>query len=283
MYGILPLDSDLRSESFQVTIKGYIRDVVTQLKRKLDGFWVAHPDFVRLGLALVEAWKFHEQGDSAKLRELVTSLLDEKYHKEIFGFIFGPDIEGLNAEHPRYARSLIVADLKASAIMPNNDESEIRYNVFQSLQYLADWLNGNGCVALPTQVGGVAVRVMDDLATAERSRWEVWHEIRHGRFKVEDFLCIAFEEMRFIRKDLSDGKKIVQVKWDERSARWYPTAFKIMIQLTTAQNRWNLLPSSCCPSRWNRFVRLPIRGSGLQILNPPNTDPRCRSNAFSNF
>lgn len=233
MYGILPLTNDLRSESFQVTIKGYIRDVVTQFKRDLDGFWVAHPDFVRLGLALVEAWRIHQAGDSTKLRELVCALLDPKHQKDVLDFIFGPDIESLNAEHPRYPRSLIVADLKASKLMPNNAPEEVRYNVFQSLQYLADWLSGNGCVALPTQVGGVAVRVMDDLATAERSRWEVWHELRHGRFALEDFLRIAHEEMHFIRKDLSDGKKIVQVKWDERTAKWYPVALRLMLKLMT--------------------------------------------------
>ena len=74
---------------------------------------------------------------------------------------------------------------------------------------------------------------MDDLATAERSRWEVWHEIHHGRVRLEDFGRIAHEEMRFIRKDLSDGKKIVQVKWDERTAFWYPIAFQLMMKLMT--------------------------------------------------
>ncbi len=43
-------------------------DGVTQLKRGLTGFWVAHPDFVRLGLALVEAWRLREAGNPAPLR-----------------------------------------------------------------------------------------------------------------------------------------------------------------------------------------------------------------------
>ena len=233
MYGILPATQEITSPSFQITLKGYIRDVVTQLKRDLTGFWVAHPDFVRLGLALVEAWKFHERGDSTKLRALVTSLLDEKYHEEILGFIHGPDIKGLDKSDPLYARSLIVADIRESNFIANNHPDEIRYNVFQSLQYITDWLSGNGCVALPTTIGGVPARVMDDLATAERSRWEVWHEIYHGRFSEEDFIRIAHEEMHFIRKDLSDTKKIVQVKWDERTSKWYPVALNLMLKLMT--------------------------------------------------
>jgi malate synthase len=233
MYGILPVTNDLKSPSFQLTMKGYIRDVVTQFKRDLTGFWVAHPDFVRLGLALVEAWKIHKNGDSSKMNTLVTSLLDEKYHQEILDFIHGPDIEGLDKSNPLYPRSLIVADLKESDYIANNHPDEIRYNVFQSLQYITDWLSGNGCVALPAQIAGVPVRVMDDLATAERSRWEVWHELYHGRFPIEEFLKIAHEELIFIRKDKSNDKKIVQVKWDERTSKWYPVALQLMIKLMT--------------------------------------------------
>ncbi len=236
MYGILPNNNDLKSDSFQVTIKGYIRDVVTQFKRDLTGFWVAHPDFVRLGLALVEAWNIHKSGDSSKLEELVKSLLNEKYHQEVLGFIHGPDIKGLDKKDPMYPRSLIVADIRESNFIANNHPDEIRYNVFQSLQYITDWLSGNGCVALPAHVGDVAVRVMDDLATAERSRWEVWHEIYHGRTSLEDFLRIAHEELHFIRKDKSNEKKIVQVKWDERTQKWYPVAMNLMIKLMTDKN-----------------------------------------------
>ncbi|MEA9357730.1 serine hydrolase [Bacteriovorax sp. PP10] len=233
MYGILPTTPDLFSESFQVTIKGYIKDIITQMKRDLTGFWVAHPDFVRIGLALVEAWKFHQQGDKSKLDEMVTGLLDKKYHKEILDFIHGPDITGLDVDDDMYVRSLLVADIKESNFIANNHPDEVRYNIFQSLQYITDWLSGNGCVALPAQIAGTPVRVMDDLATAERSRWEVWHEIYHGRFTLQEFLKIAHEELHFIRKDLSDDTKIVQVKWDERTEKWYPIAMKLMIRLMT--------------------------------------------------
>lgn len=233
MYGILPASPEISSPSFQITLKGYFRDVITQFKRDLTGFWVAHPDFVRLGLALVSAWKFHKNGDSSKLNLLMTSILEEKYHKEILEFVHGPDIQGLLKSDPMYARKLIVADVKESDYIANNHPDEIRYNVFQSLQYITDWLSGNGCVALPTTVGVVPARVMDDLATAERSRWEVWHEIYHGRFPVQDFIRIAHEELHFIRKDLSDEKKIVQVKWDERTSKWYPVAMNLMLKLMT--------------------------------------------------
>lgn len=234
MYGVLPMDGDLASPSFQVTIKGFIRDVVTQLKRDLSGFWVAHPDFVRVGIALVEAWRRGRAGDPAPLEQLVRALLEPIHQDEILAFVRGPDLIGLDPESPRYARSLIVADIRASDFIANNHPDEVRYNVFQSLQYLTDWLTGNGCVALPAQIAGVPVRVMDDLATAERSRWEVWAEIHHGRFPAEELVKIMHEELTFIRKDLSDARKIVQVKWSERTAKWYPVAAKLMLKLMTA-------------------------------------------------
>lgn len=233
MYGILPLDADPQSSSFQITMVGFIKDVVTQLKRDLNGFWVAHPDFVRLGLALVEAWRQHKSGNSTSLEELVKQLLQPIYHSSVLEFIHGPDIDGLSENDENYVRSLIVADIKESDFIANNHPNEIRYNIFQSLQYLTDWLSGNGCVALPAHVNGVSVRVMDDLATAERSRWEVWHELYHGRFPISEFLKIAHEEMNFIRKDLSHPDKIVQVKWNAETSKWYPIAFKIMLQLMT--------------------------------------------------
>jgi malate synthase len=233
MYGVLPTGTELNHPSFQVTLKGYMKDVVTQFKRNLSGFWVAHPDFVRIGLALVTAWEQHVAGNTEPLRQLVHGLLKEQHAQEVMTFVNGPDIEGLDRDDPLYARSLIVADLKADEKTLNHTLEEIRYNVFQSLQYLADWLAGNGCVALPASLEGIPVRVMDDLATTERSRWEVWHEIRHGRFPLHDFLCIAFEELTFIRKDLATPQKSVAVKWNEETSKWYPIAFKLMIRFMT--------------------------------------------------
>ena len=235
MYGILPVGNDLYSPSFQTTIKGYIRDVVTQLKRDLSGFWVAHPDFVRIGVAMVEAWQDYSKGNKDNFRELVNSLLLKEHHEEIWSFIEGEDIASLDFDNLLYDRALLAANIAESDFIANNDPEEIRYNVFQSLQYITDWLSGNGCVALPSDIKGVPIRVMDDLATAERSRWEVWHELYHGRFDLYEFLKIAHEELLFIRKDLSNDKKIVQVKWDDRTSKWYPIAFDLMILLMTAK------------------------------------------------
>lgn len=233
MYGVLPTSNDLKHESFQLTLKGYFKDLITQFKRGLDGFWVAHPDFVRFGISMIVAWKAYKQGQKEKLEKLISELLLPKYKNELLEFIAKEDIQGIDHSNPLYARSLLAAVGDQSQIIANNDIEEIRYNIFQTLQYLADWLSGNGCVALPATINGVPVRIMDDLATTERSRWEVWHEIHHGRFDLYRYLEIAHEELNFIRKNKSTDQKLIQVAWDERTEKWYPVAFKLMIKLMT--------------------------------------------------
>lgn len=235
MYGVLPTNNDRKSPSFQVTIKGFIRDVTIQLRRGLDGFWVAHPDFVRIGLALVQAWYEKKEDQGAALYELINSLLLPEYAQEVFNFLESPDIESLNIDDPRFVRALVAADLKESDIIQNNDEEEIRYNVFQSLQYLTDWLAGNGCVALPAKIEGQQVRVMDDLATAERSRWEVWHEIYHGRFDSLKLAEIALQELDFIKNPSQESERQVQIDWNERTAKWYPVSVHLMLLLMTTE------------------------------------------------
>ncbi|MEE2758271.1 MAG: hypothetical protein VYA30_16550 [Myxococcota bacterium] len=236
MYGVLYEEGNF--DSFKVSMVGYIRDVFTQLKRGLDGFWVAHPSFVRIGIAMTQAWReWQSQGNRAPIEELINALiLDKEDADDLVSFVFGPDVHGLSRDHPLYQRGVLAADLQTSDVIANHDPDEVRYNVFQALQYFADWLSGNGCVALPAIAKNahgedVFVRIMDDLATTERSRWELWAEIQHGRVSRDTFNQILAEELAFIKEDKATPIKRVQVKWSGEAARWYPLAEKILKQL----------------------------------------------------
>ena len=236
MYGVLYEDSN--PESYRVSMVGYIKDVIVQLKRGLTGFWVAHPDFVRPGLALVEAFqRWNKNPEDTILRELIEELVsDKKESAPLIEFIESTDIEGLEKSDPLYLRGILAASVTTSDVIANHDPEEIRYNIFQALQYLCDWLCGNGCVALPAMMNDssgkpVFVRIMDDLATTERSRWELWAEVNHGRVSIEKFDAILDEEMAFIRADQTTGTKRPQVRWTGEAARWYPIAGKLLRQL----------------------------------------------------
>lgn len=239
MYGVLPDGRDWRSSSFQVVLAGYIRDVIAQLRRGLNGFWVAHPDFVRIGVALVQAYShLATRADAKPLDTLIEQLiLDAADRTALLDFVrTGDTAQGLDRRAASYPKSLLAAELQVSNVLPNNHPDEVRYNVFQALQYLADWLAGNGCVALPAIVCGERVRVMDDLATTERSRWEVWAEVAHGRFPLHDFLRIVHEELHFIRTNARTDTKQVRVQWTPHTAKWYPVAAQIFIALVCPAN-----------------------------------------------
>lgn len=234
MYGVLPTEGD--EASYRVSIVGFIRDVVTQMKRGLDGFWVAHPDFVRLGIALVRAWRTGGADPTAvggPLERLVCGLVPDAVEQgPLLAFIRGADVPGLALDDPRYPRAVLAADLATSPVIANDDPEEVRYNVFQAVQYVTDWLCGNGCVALPTHLVDargerVPVRVMDDLATTERSRWELWAEVHHGRVPAALFQRILDEELDAMRA----GQRRVQVRWEGEAARWYPVAAKLLARL----------------------------------------------------
>ncbi|MCA9236906.1 MAG: hypothetical protein KDA44_15625, partial [Planctomycetales bacterium] len=51
-------------------------------------------------------------------------------------------------------------------------EAGLRLNIRVGVQYLEAWLGGNGCVPL--------YNLMEDAATAEISRTQVWQWLRHG-------------------------------------------------------------------------------------------------------
>jgi malate synthase len=69
------------------------------------------------------------------------------------------------------------ADLLA---LPDGDitEAGVRTNIDVGIQYLAAWLNGNGCVPI--------YNLMEDAATAEISRSQLWQWIHNEKAVMAD-------------------------------------------------------------------------------------------------
>jgi len=68
-------------------------------------------------------------------------------------------------------------------------EQGLRLNVDVGIQYIESWLRGNGCVPI--------YNLMEDAATAEISRTQVWQWLRHGA-KLNDGRKITAEMVREI-------------------------------------------------------------------------------------
>jgi malate synthase len=84
-------------------------------------------------------------------------------------------------------------------------EEGLRLNVRVGVQYLEAWLRGNGCVPL--------YHLMEDAATAEISRTQVWQWVRHGALledgrKVDAALLArtCADEMERIAAEVGDER-----------------------------------------------------------------------------
>jgi malate synthase len=115
-----------------------------KLRESADGFdgtWVAHPDLVPVA-------------------------------GEVFDAAFGDRPNQL--ERPRDDVSVEAADLLNVAATPGEvTDDGVRANVSVGIRYLAAWLSGTGAAAIDN--------LMEDAATAEISRSQVWQWVRHGR------------------------------------------------------------------------------------------------------
>ncbi|MCC6589466.1 MAG: malate synthase A [Bryobacterales bacterium] len=75
-------------------------------------------------------------------------------------------------------------------------EEGLRINVDVGIQYLEAWLNGNGCVPI--------YNLMEDAATAEISRSQVWQWVKH-RVKLSDGRQVTPELVKAaVEKDLAE-------------------------------------------------------------------------------
>jgi malate synthase len=66
-------------------------------------------------------------------------------------------------------------------------EQGLRWNIDVGLQYLESWLRGSGCVPI--------YNLMEDAATAEICRSQVWQWVRHGA-KLNDGRRVTQEMVR---------------------------------------------------------------------------------------
>jgi malate synthase len=136
-----------------------------------DGTWVAHPDSV------------------AVATEAFDAVLGERPNQ---------------VERVRDDVSVGAADLLSVAQTPGEvTEEGLRLNINVGIQYVSSWLRGNGAAAI--------YGLMEDAATAEISRAQVWQWIRHGEVlddgrpvKPDLVRRLATEELEKIRAEIGD-------------------------------------------------------------------------------
>ena len=100
-------------------------------------------------------------------------------------------------------------------------EAGLRQNVAVGIGYVEAWLRGIGCVPL--------FNLMEDAATAEISRAQVWQWVRHDQ-KLEDGRPITRELVRQIVREENDKVK-AQVGEEAYGRARYEDAAQLMIDL----------------------------------------------------
>jgi malate synthase len=104
-------------------------------------------------------------------------------------------------------------------------EAGLRLNVAVALRYLDAWLRGQGAVPI--------FNLMEDAATAEISRSQIWQWIRHGA-RLEDGRPVTADLYRTLRREEMDS-----LRREVGDARWGATRFEeaglILDRLVTAE------------------------------------------------
>jgi malate synthase len=145
-----------------------------------DGTWVAHPDFVAPAMAEFD------------------KVLGERPNQVDRG---RPEVD---------VRAADLLDARSAFSPPT--EQGLRMNVNIGIQYLSAWLRGNGAAGI--------YGLMEDAATAEISRAQVWQWLRHG-VALDDGRPVTAElvrqyedeELERIRAEIGDDE------WFEREGR----------------------------------------------------------------
>ncbi len=131
-----------------------------------DGTWVAHPDLVPVAIAEFDAVLGDKPNQVDRQRDDV-------------------DVS---------AEDLLAVDQTGGSIT----EAGVRTNVNVGLRYITAWLSGIGAAALDN--------LMEDAATAEISRAQLWQWVRHGRSTVEGEAITA----EYVRRVMDEEVALIE-------------------------------------------------------------------------
>ena len=139
-------------------------DKEREAKAGFDGTWVAHPDVVDVAL-------------------------------EAFDSVLGDKPNQIDKQRPDV--EVTAADLLDAGSTPGDiTEEGLRNDVSVGFQYVSFWLGGRGAAGINN--------MMEDAATAEISRSQIWQWVRHGKFTRDDVRRILDEETQKIHDEVGD-------------------------------------------------------------------------------
>ena len=135
-----------------------------------DGTWVAHPDLVPVAMEIFDRVLGERPNQVDRRRDDITST---------------------------------AADLLDVASTPGEiTMGGLHNNVSVGIQYLAAWLRGSGAVAI--------FNLMEDAATSEISRSQVWQWLAHAKVAREDVDAAIEEELAKLDGDYDEARELFE-------------------------------------------------------------------------
>jgi malate synthase len=169
-------------------------DKTREAKDGFDGSWVAHPDLV------------------PTCREVFDGVLGEKPNQ----------VDRLREEVRVTAEQLLDVPSAGSV----RTQKELALNLYVAIRYTAVWLSGNGAVAIHN--------LMEDAATAEISRSQVWQQIRNG-VVYQDTGNTATREL--VAEELEQQKEVLRGETDAESfERFFEPAAGLIADLVLSED-----------------------------------------------
>ncbi|MCY3558581.1 MAG: malate synthase A [Chloroflexi bacterium] len=144
----------------EVALTGVRADKERESTDGFDGTWVAHPDLVSVARDIFETNLGGARNQRERMREDV-------------------DVS---------AGELVSLDQSGGSV----SEAGLRANISVALQYINSWLNGVGAAGINN--------LMEDAATAEISRGQIWQWIRHGA-ELDDGRSVTSDLYESLRDD----------------------------------------------------------------------------------
>ena len=151
-------------EANERAIEAVKEDKKREAEAGFDGTWVAHPDVVDVALEAFDAVLGDKPNQIDKQREDVDVTADQL--------------------------------LDAGATPGDITEEGLRNDVSVGFQYISFWLGGRGAAGINS--------MMEDAATAEISRSQIWQWVKHGKFTREKVLEVLDEETQKIHDEVGD-------------------------------------------------------------------------------
>ena len=153
-----------------VALEKVREDKDREASQGFDGTWVAHPDLVPVALESFDRVLGERPNQIERQRDDVEVGADELL-----------DVRSTPGEVT---------------------EDGLRTNVSVGIQYLAAWLRGSGAVAIDN--------LMEDAATAEISRSQIWQWLRHERFSDAEVQRITEEEVAKLGAGFDDARALFE-------------------------------------------------------------------------